>query len=157
MKKIIQNLAIAAALIAGTINTSCQSQAERKEAAHEKVQDEKKDLREAREKERVETEKAATAEEWKTFRAENEIKIRDLENRIDELKIKLKKPGKALDAHYEKRINELDVKVRDLRAKIDNYEKENTHSNWESFKREFNHDMDEIGKALKDLTVDNER
>jgi len=26
---------------------------------------------------------------------------------------------------------------------------------WETFKREFNHDMDELGKALKDLTVDN--
>ena len=30
-------------------------------------------------------------------------------------------------------------------------------SNWESFKREFNHDMDEIGQALKDLTVDNKK
>lgn len=28
---------------------------------------------------------------------------------------------------------------------------------WESFKREFNHDVDELGQALKDLTVDNEQ
>jgi hypothetical protein len=28
-------------------------------------------------------------------------------------------------------------------------------SEWISFKNEFNHDMDELGKAFKDLTVQN--
>jgi DNA-directed RNA polymerase subunit N (RpoN/RPB10) len=32
---------------------------------------------------------------------------------------------------------------------------EKSQSDWEAFKREFNHDMEELGKALKDLTVDN--
>jgi hypothetical protein len=26
---------------------------------------------------------------------------------------------------------------------------------WESFKKEFNHDMDELGKSIKDLFKDN--
>jgi hypothetical protein len=30
-------------------------------------------------------------------------------------------------------------------------------SDWVSFKREFNHDMDEIGKAFEDLTIDNKK
>jgi hypothetical protein len=38
---------------------------------------------------------------------------------------------------------------------MDTYEKK--QSDWESFKREFNHDMDELGQALKDLTVDNKK
>jgi len=42
-----------------------------------------------------------------------------------------------------------------MRARLVAYEK--SQSNWESFKREFNHDMDEIGQALKDLTVDNKK
>jgi hypothetical protein len=42
-----------------------------------------------------------------------------------------------------------------MRGRLVAYDK--SQSNWESFKREFNHDMDEIGKSLEDLTVDNKR
>jgi hypothetical protein len=35
------------------------------------------------------------------------------------------------------------------------YDKNQT--DWEKFKREFNHDMDELGKSLKDLTVNNKK
>lgn len=34
---------------------------------------------------------------------------------------------------------------------------EKSQSDWETFKREYNHDMDELGNALKDLTVDNKK
>ena len=40
--------------------------------------------------------------------------------------------------------------------KLDNY-KVDASENWESFKREFNHDMSELGDALKDITVDNKK
>jgi hypothetical protein len=33
--------------------------------------------------------------------------------------------------------------------------KVDTKEQWESFKTEFSHDMDEMGKAFKDLTVKN--
>lgn len=58
-----------------------------------------------------------------------------------------------LDPLYEKRIETLEQQNKDFRKKIEDYEKSQT--DWEIFKREFNHDMDELGKALKDLTVDN--
>ncbi len=38
--------------------------------------------------------------------------------------------------------------------KMNDY-KANGKENWEIFKKEFNHDMDELGKAFKDLTVKN--
>ncbi|MBK6283604.1 MAG: hypothetical protein IPF54_14015 [Draconibacterium sp.] len=48
----------------------------------------------------------------------------------------------------------LEQKNNILRAKIESYESNQT--DWESFKREFNHDMEELGMAFKDLTSDNE-
>jgi len=65
----------------------------------------------------------------------------------------LNKPGKILDPIYKQRIETLEEQNRDLKVRLDVYEKNN--SDWETFKREFNHDMDELGKALKDFTVDN--
>jgi len=156
MKKLFVNLAIALLLFAGIVDTSCQSQAEKKEEAHDKVLKEENDLKEARQEERLEAEKASQADEWKTFRYESEAKIRDLENRIAELQIRQKKPGKALDQHYERRINDMEHKIREMRTRMDHYDT-GDKSDWESFKREFNHDMEEIGRALKDLTVDNEK
>ena len=43
-----------------------------------------------------------------------------------------------------------------LRAKIRDY-KENGKDEWKSFKTEFKHDMDELGDAIKGLTVDNKK
>jgi hypothetical protein len=42
-----------------------------------------------------------------------------------------------------------------MKAKLEAYEK--IQSNWETFKREFNHDMVAIGDELKDLMVDNKK
>jgi len=36
---------------------------------------------------------------------------------------------------------------------MDTYEK--NQSDWETFELELNHDMDALGQALKDVTVDN--
>ncbi|MBK7408934.1 MAG: hypothetical protein IPJ40_13250 [Saprospirales bacterium] len=65
----------------------------------------------------------------------------------------MKNSGTILDGLYAQRIETLEQKNRDLRTKMANYEQ--NQSDWESFKREFNHDMDELGQALKDFTVDN--
>jgi len=155
MKKTILTLAVATALMAGTILTGCQSSDAKVEAAQDKVQDAKQDLKEVQKDANAEAVKYASAEEWKTFKMESEVKIHDNEVRIAELKEKMKKSGKALDAVYEEKIDMLEKKNKDLQAKLDAYEK--SQSNWESFKREFNHDMDELGHAFADLAVDNKK
>jgi hypothetical protein len=43
----------------------------------------------------------------------------------------------------------------DLQTRMDNYEHSKT--DWESFKTEFNHDMEGLGQALKDVTVNNKK
>jgi uncharacterized protein YicC (UPF0701 family) len=96
----------------------------------------------------------ATAEEWKEFKSQTEEKIHSNEKSIAELKAKIKKEGKTLDALRENKIDKLEQLNRDLKARLEEYEQ--NQSDWVSFKVEFNNDMDELGKALKDLLVDND-
>lgn len=99
------------------------------------------------------TVRVATEEEWTAFKADAEAKIEANEKRIAELKVKLKKPGKLLDKVYEERIEALQERNRNLRLKITGYESNKT--DWDKFKEEFNHDMDELGKAIGDIFTDN--
>lgn len=154
MKKSILILA-ATTLMAGTIFTGCESPGQKEDAAQAKVEDAKQDLKTAQDEAQEAALNAAIAEEWKTFKRESEVKITDNETRIAELKVKIKKPGNTFDDQYKKKIETLEQKNKDLRTSMDNYVQ--TDSDWESFKREFNHDMDELGKALTDLTVDNKK
>lgn len=155
MKKSIFSLAIAATFMAGAIFTSCQSPAEKVEGAEAKVQDAKQDLKEVQKDANAEAQKAANAEEWRIFKSESEVKIRANETYIAELKEKMKRSGRALDAVYAKNIEALEQKNKDMRSRIDVYDK--SQSNWESFKTEFGRDMDELGQALKNLAVDNKK
>jgi len=155
MKKSILTLAVAGMLIVGIIFTGCQSSSQKESSAQNKVNEARQDLKDAQNDAKTEAQKVAGAEEWKEFKNDSEIKIRNNEIRIAELKAKMKKPGTTLDPIYEKRIDTLEKKNRELKARVDNYEK--SQSDWETFKREFNHDMDELGQALKDFAVDNKK
>jgi len=139
--------------MAGTIFTGCQSSVQKQDAAQAKVKDARQDLNEAQKDANAIGQELATAEEWATFKCESEIKIRDNEIRITELNVKMKKPGETFDELYANKIANLELQNKEMRTRLTAYEK--SQSNWETFKREFNHDMDELGKALKDLTVDN--
>lgn len=69
------------------------------------------------------------------------------------LKRKQYDKGTFMDPAREKKIADLEARNKTLQGRIDDYEK--YHSNWESFKREFNHDMEEIGKSIKDIANNN--
>ena len=153
MKKTMITKAMAIAIIAGGIFTGCMSQAQKDEAARTKVENARKDLNEAKVEAQVVAQKTATAEEWRLFKNESEIKIKDNEVRIAELKVQLNKPGTILDPLYVKRIDTLEEQNKGMRNRITVYEK--NQSDWESFKREFNRDMDALGKSLKDVFTDN--
>lgn len=152
MRTTIFNLIITM-LMAGTIFTGCQSPAQKEEAAEAKLQNAEKNLEAAQND--AEAQKVATAAEWEIFKSETNLTIKKNEISIAQLKIKIKKPGKALDALYAKRIDTLEQKNKELKTRMESYEK--SQSDWEIFKREFNHDMDELGKALEDLTIDNKK
>ncbi len=142
-------------LVAGAIFTGCDSAAKKEETAKTEVQDAKQDLKVAQKEANAEAQQKADNEDWAVFKAENELKIKDNEVRIADLKIKLKKPGKVLDPLYTQRIEDLNKRNKALQTKIDNYVPGQT--DWQKFKAEYNHDMEELGHALKDFTVKNKK
>lgn len=155
MKKLNSILAVTVILMAGTVLTSCQTPDQKVDAARDKVQDARQDLNKAQKEAYDAENKQIDAEEWKTFKSETEISIKNNELRIAELKVQLEKPGKTFDAIYKQRIETLEQKNKDMRIRLDAYEKDGT--DWETFKREFNNDMNELGKALKDFTIDSKK
>ena len=149
MKKIIFILVVATTFIAGIAITSCQSSTQKEEEGTGMMND--NDTQEGMNP----MHEMNNTEEWEVFKSESEAKIKDIEIRIAELKVQMDKKGTALDEIYAKRIDTLEQKIKDLKKKMENFD--NGQSDWESFKREFNHDMDELGQAFKDLTVNNEK
>lgn len=155
MRKIIYSLAISV-LSVGMLVTSCNSPSDRAERANEKARDAQRDLREKEADAELKQQRAATDEEWRNFKSETEVKIKENETRLVELRAKVKKPGGGVvDTVRVNRITNLEQKNAELRSKMNRYETEK--SDWESFKREFNRDMDELGKSIKDFTEDNKK
>lgn len=93
--------------------------------------------------------------EWQNYKNEANKAIAENDTKILELRMGLKKTGKQLDKAYEKSVNELEEKNAALKRKIKDYKIND--SNWDSFKREFESDMEGIGKAFKDLTINNKK
>jgi hypothetical protein len=154
MKKTIFFLAITT-FIVGTVLVSCKSTTKEEVESQEKVDVAEQNLKDAKDS-LVVAKKAATAEEWQTFKNQTDSVISYNEAQIAELKLKMQNAGKSVDAKYQKNIDILEQKNKDLKVKADTY-KNDANSDWQSFKREFKHDMDEIGQAFKDVTVDNKK
>lgn len=148
MKTILLNLTVFSILITALAFTSCRQTTTAEKDAEAKVQEAQENLNIA--------EEAATEEQWAAYRADAEAKIKNNENTIAEFRKKMKRTGEKTDALYEKNIDALELKNKELNERMDAFSK-SSKSNWNSFKIEFDHDMDEIGQALKDLTVNNEK
>ncbi|MBK7337033.1 MAG: hypothetical protein IPJ00_13070 [Saprospirales bacterium] len=111
MKKIIFSIGITT-LMAGALLTGCQTAAQKEEAAAEDVEQAKQDLQNARTEADNEAVLVANNEECQAFRNETEARIKVNEARIAELKVKMKKSGKSMDALYADKINALGRKTR---------------------------------------------
>ena len=88
--------------------------------------------------------------EYQKFKKEAEEKIIAYEKIISEFKIKIAKEKKENKVIYEKKLAELEQKNSDMKKKLDDY-KEVGEDKWESFKTNFDKDMDELGKAFNNL------
>ncbi|MBW4362260.1 hypothetical protein [Flavobacterium taihuense] len=152
MKKSIFTIAIASFAISSIV-TSCKPNTEKEQDAQENVDSAKVAVTEA-EADLDEAKRAATAEEWQQFKEDTNTKIEENNAKIADLKLEIKKTGNDIDKTYQKNIDAMEQKNKELKIKVDSY-KNDVNSDWKSFKREFNHDMDELGNSLKDFTVNN--
>ncbi len=155
MKRIVFIVLLTTALITIIIFTGCQSLAQKEKDAQAKVQEAKQDLIKAQNNLKIDDIKKAGREEWKQFRSDAEMKIKKTEMRMAELKLRMKKQDASFNAVFEKRMDELELKNKELKTRIGNYE--NKQNDWYSFKLEFNHDMDVLAEALKDITGNNKK
>lgn len=152
MKKSVFTFALTAFIIA-TVLVSCQDTSKKEEQARDNVEDARRDLDDAK-KELSDARQAATAEEWKSFRASTDSTIRQNELQIAKMKANMKNKGKSIDAMYAKKIEELEQKNNNIKLQVQAY-KNDTNSDWEAFKEEYNRDINELGTAMKNFTVDN--
>ena len=155
MKMKVVGFGFLAFFIAGSFFVGCQTDSSKVKDAREEVNEAKQELNEAQQDANAANQKAASIEEWKVFKEETNLQIKKNEVRISELKEKMKSSGKLMDSYYQKRIEKLEQDNQNMQTRLDAYEKE--QSDWESFKREFNHDMDELGQSLKDFNIDNKK
>jgi predicted RNase H-like nuclease (RuvC/YqgF family) len=146
MKNNIATFAVVG-FMAGTTLLGCEKTPEQKiEATKENVREAKQELKDAR---------AEYVKEWETFKAESEQHIEANEVKIHAVKEKMDKAGHKAKAQYRKDVEALEQKNHDLKNKLAEY-KDEGKSKWEEFKANFKHDMDGIGKTMKDLFKDND-
>jgi F0F1-type ATP synthase membrane subunit b/b' len=131
--------------IAGTLLKGCQKPAESKvENAKENVGTAKDELKDAQ---------AEYQAEWQKFKTESQQAIESNEKQIDGFKVKMEKAGSKARAKYDRNIATLERKNRDLKKKLEEY-KDEGHEKWNTFKTDFNREMDEIAATMKDLFKD---
>jgi len=145
MKKSILFFAACAFITTGSIITSCNTSAEKVENAQNNVIQANKDLDQANKEYLADIE---------NYRIETANRIAANDQAIAEFKANMEHQKKAVKADYRKKIADLEEKNKEMKQKMDNY-KEEGKEKWQIFKAEFSHDMDELGKAFKDITVKN--
>ncbi|MBC7382556.1 MAG: hypothetical protein H7296_06105 [Bacteroidia bacterium] len=143
MKKTTFIKIITGLLISG-IN-ACSSPTQKVEHAQENLIEAKQELAKAKQDSIV---------AYETFKKESEERISSNEKVIAAFKLRMITDKTQLKVKDQKMIDGLEQKNIDMRKMMAEYN-EKGKDEWESFKTEFNHDMDELGKAMNDLTVKN--
>ena len=82
------------------------------------------------------------------------MRINNNKKEIATLKARKSNDTKEVKRKYDQKVIAIETKNDELQRKIDSSGTTET-SKWSSFKREFNHDMDELGQAFKDIAKDN--
>jgi hypothetical protein len=155
MKKSIFMFATATILTAATSFTACTSPEKKVDNAENKVQDAKDNLKEVKQDANAADQKLAEAEQWKVFRGESEVKIKENDLAIVKMKEEAKLSKKKMDATYTRSIDTLQMKNKALTDRLSGYDK--TAMDWDTFKREFNRDMDSFGEYMKNLVSRNKK
>lgn len=132
--------------------SGCQSSTSKLEKAKDKVQEAKMDLADSQ------TElyliRLDTISKYEQFKIEAEKIIIAQEKSISEIKARIATENKEINADYDKTLVLSEKKNSELKTKLADF-KDDGQDKWIDFKNEFNHDINELGKTLKDLTVEN--
>ncbi len=134
-----------ASIISVMLLSSCSSPEKKVENAQENVNEANADLDKANQ------EYLADIETYKKVTAEQ---IEQNEKELADFRLKIRDEKKQAKADYDQKLAALEEKNNSMKQRMADF-KESGKDNWNSFKSEFSHDMDEFGKAFKDLGVNN--
>lgn len=148
MKKTIVMM-MAATFVAGILSTSCTPSATKIEKAQENVKTATDNLVDAN----IELSNALN-DSIKMYKTESETRITYYEKSIAEFKLQLAKEKGENKVRLEKKVAELEQKSKEMKKDLADYTNEG-QDKWTSFKKEFSHDLDELGNAFKDVTTNN--
>ncbi len=124
---------------------SCNSPIEKVEKAQGNVEEANSDLQVANQE---------YLQEVETYRTQATEKISSNEQNIREFNARIESKKKDANEEYKNKVADLDKKNNDMKKRMADY-RATSRENWETFKSEFDHDMEELGKAFRDLTVNN--
>ncbi|MEO8761453.1 MAG: hypothetical protein ABI448_11210 [Bacteroidia bacterium] len=138
--------------MAAVLITSCESNEKKVEHAEENVQDAKTNLTVAAQE--LNQAREDSVNDYILFKKESEIKLKENDVKIADLKEKMKANKKAIQIKYQKKLDELNEKNIKLQEEIQQY-KESDKSKWNTFKLEFNRKIDELGNSISTIAEDN--
>ncbi len=145
MKKSMKVLAVSF-LFLGSALTSCSTPEEKIEDARNNVDEANRELDDSKEH----------LWEVENYKAQHQAQIEENERSIAEFNARIDSQKKEARADYKKKIAELDAKNTDMKKRMDDFNSDNK-AGWERFKEEFNHDMEALGDAFRDLGEDNKK
>jgi hypothetical protein len=122
-------------LLSGVLIAGCSTSPE------QKVQDAKENADEANE---------AYLEEIENYKAEQWVIIQANEDALAEMKAVSDEEASKISDDYEALVSDLEARNEALKVALKDYE-DKGESKWKKFKKEFSHDMDELGTAFKDI------
>ena len=135
-------LLLASILMTGALLTNCSTPEQKVEHAQENVREANAELDKANQNYKIDME---------NYRKETRDQIAENDKSIAEFKERIKHYKKEAKAEYEKQIDLLQKKNREMKLRLEDYKAEG-QDKWETFKAEFGKSMDELGKSIKDLT-----
>jgi septal ring factor EnvC (AmiA/AmiB activator) len=164
MKKIVAFTVLAGFVTASLLSGCGNASKEHLKDANENLKEASEDLNEAAKDANEEAKRKATAD-WQKFKNESESTMAAIDKQVLDLKDKIAKANDKEKARLNSELNKLEQNLNEQKEKLNqkNAEfeadlktfNETVVTKYESFEREFKHDNDNLGTALKDLVKDN--
>ena len=150
MKKLFLSL-VAIAFLAGTVSTTFAQVPDKESVkARENLKEEKKDVVVA--KQDLKAAQKDSVSEYQKLTKESEIKFKNNEKSIADLRTSIIKSSSKEMATDQKKVSLLEVKNNNLKQELADY-KVLGQTQFNTFKTRFNHDLDQLTKELKDFKI----
>ena len=149
MKRPVFSIQIVLILIFGTVFTGCESSAQKEFEANEQMHKSSRRQEAMRNDTNQTVPEVVSDREWEAFRTNADKRLKDNEILLTNLRMKIRSTGKKSDMIFEKWINIFEQKNKFLKERIIVYPE--VQGDWESFQSEFNKELDELYKSLKDM------